>query len=57
MIRTVGAAQKPLASPRANNPQTSAGSIFGMQMLRQPTAAIPQVKVQPLQWNMGSVHR
>src|SRR2546428_9237202 len=57
MMRTVGAAQKAVASPDLNSLQTSGGSILGMQTLVPPTAATPQVKVQPLQWNIGSVHR
>ena len=57
MMRTVGAAQKAFASPDLKSCQIWGGSILGMHTLVAPTAAKPQVKVQPLQWNIGSVQR
>src|SRR5215467_14403238 len=57
MINTVGAPQKWVASPALKSFQISGGSTFAMQTPVAPTAAHPQVMVQPLQWNIGSVHR
>ena len=56
MVQTVGAAQK-WVTPVSNSSQVGPGSILGMQTLSAPTATTPQVKHQPLQWNMGRVHR
>src|SRR5437588_3885759 len=55
MMRTVGAALKCVTPSRSRRSQTSAGSIRGIAMLRQPAAAIDQVWLQPSQWNIGSV--
>src|SRR5205823_10982283 len=57
ITRTVGAAQKWVASPAMKSRQISGGSTLGMQTLAAPAAAQDQVMVQPLQWNMGRVHR
>ena len=56
MVQTVGAAQK-WVMPPSKSAQVGPGSILGMQTLSAPTAARPQVKHQPLQWNIGRVHR
>ena len=56
-IRIVGAAHsQPTFSLRMRS-KTRAGSTFGRQMCVPPTAVMIQTKVQPLAWNIGSVHR
>src|ERR1700681_639268 len=57
MISTVGAALKLVIRSLSSSCQISEGSIRGTQMLAAPAAAIAHVWLQPLQWNMGRVHR
>ena len=56
-ISTVGAAHsQPTCSERTRS-KTRAGSTLGRQMCRPPAAVMIHTNVQPLAWNMGSVHR
>src|SRR5438067_13354299 len=56
-ISTVGAAHsQPTCSARTRS-KTRAGSTLGRQMCRPPAAVIIHTNVQPLAWNIGSVHR
>ena len=56
VISTVGAAHRCVAPARSSR-QTAAGSGRRSTTLVAPTPATPQLKHQPLQWNMGSVQR
>ena len=56
-ISTVGAAQSiDTASARISS-NSFAGSILRRQTCAAPTAVTVQTNVQPLAWNIGSVHR
>src|SRR5437773_12039817 len=55
MIRTVGAALKWVTPSSSSTRQTWGGSTLGRQTLRVPAAAMAQVWLHPLQWNIGSV--
>ncbi len=56
-ISTVGAAQSRVTLSWAIRGKMRAGSTLGRQMCVPPTAVTIQTKVQPLQWNIGSVHK
>ncbi|BAS91607.1 Os04g0674750 [Oryza sativa Japonica Group] len=57
MLSTTGAPHRWLTPRRAIVSNTSAASTRRRQTLVPPTTAIPHGKLQPLAWNMGSVHR
>ncbi len=57
MVRTVGAAQKWVTPDSRMCCQMSLGSSRGRHRCTPPTAVTAQLKHQPLQWNIGSVHR
>ena len=57
MISTVGAAHMCVTDSSRINRNASAGSTARRQTWAPPTAVTTQVKVQPLAWNIGSVHR
>ena len=57
MVSTTGAPHSVVTLWRATASNTAAGSIRRRQTWRPATAVTAQVKHQPLQWNMGSVHR
>jgi hypothetical protein len=57
MLSTTGAPQRWLTPRPAMVAYTSAASTRRRQTLVPPTTAIPHGKLQPLAWNMGSVHR
>jgi hypothetical protein len=56
-ISTVGAALRWVTPSVAIRRQISAGSTARRHTLVPPIADSPQVVHQPLQWNIGSVHR
>src|SRR5438105_11849589 len=57
MIRTVGAPLKWVMASETSSRQTSGGSTCRMHTFLAPAATRAQVWLQPLQWNIGSVHR
>ena len=57
MVSTVGAALKWVIPSVCSSRQISAGSTARRQTWVPPAAVTAQVKHQPLQWNIGSVHR
>ena len=57
MVSTVGAALKWVIPSVRSSRQISAGSTARRQTWVPPAAVTAQVKHQPLQWNIGSVHR
>ena len=57
MVSTVGAALKWVIPSVRSSRQISAGSMARRQTWVPPAAVTAQVKHQPLQWNIGSVHR
>jgi hypothetical protein len=57
MISTVGAAHILEIDSRSMSSKMSAGSVRRRQTCVPPTAVTIQVNVQPLAWNIGSVHR
>uniref|UniRef100_A0A7C8ZZ76 Uncharacterized protein n=1 Tax=Opuntia streptacantha TaxID=393608 RepID=A0A7C8ZZ76_OPUST len=57
MLRTTGAAHMWVTWWRRMAAWMAAPSNLRRQMLVPPTAAIPHVKVHPLEWNIGRVHR
>ena len=57
MISTVGAAHSRVILSSAAILKTVGASNFGRQTCLAPTAVTVHVKVQPLAWNIGSVHR
>src|SRR5205807_3130770 len=54
---TVGAPLKWVTPSLSSRAQMWAGSTLRRQTWRPATAVTAQVKHQPLQWNIGSVHR
>ncbi len=56
-MSTVGAAHIIVAPSLSINSNTLTGSTFRRQTCAPPTAVTIQVNVQPLAWNIGSVHR
>lgn len=57
MVSTVGAALKWVTPSSVRCRQIVAVSIVRKQTWVPPTAVTAQVKHQPSQWNIGSVHR
>ena len=57
MVSTVGAALKWVIPSARSSRQISAVSTARRQTWVPPAAVTAQVKHQPLQWNIGSVHR
>ena len=57
MVSTVGAALKWVIPSVRSRRQISAVSMARRQTWVPPAAVTAQVKHQPLQWNIGSVHR
>src|SRR2546430_16114060 len=57
MMRTVGAPLKCVTPCSEMSFQTSGGSIFLSSRCRPPAPVNAHGKHQPLQWNIGSVHR
>src|SRR5438874_11290585 len=56
-IRTVGPAHSIVICSALISSKIPAGSTRRRQTCLPPTAVIIQTNVQPLQWNIGSVHR
>ena len=56
-LSTTGAPHRWVTGYRAIRSRARSGSKEGRQTLVAPTVVMPQVSDQPLQWNMGSVHR
>ena len=56
-ISTVGAQQRAVMRSRAIRSKMAAGSTLRRQTCVPPAAVTIQTNVQPLAWNMGSVHR
>ncbi len=56
-ISTVGAAHSQRIFSSRISLNTAAGSTLGRQTWVAPAAVTVQVKVQPLAWNIGRVHR
>ena len=57
IVITIGAPHMCVTPWRAMAGKISAGSTRRRQTCVPPTAVTAQVYVQPLQWNIGSVHR
>ncbi len=57
MVSTVGAPQKWLTSPAESMSHTFPASNLARQRCSPPIAVTAHVNAQPLQWNIGSVHR
>src|SRR5262245_10092036 len=57
MVNTVGAPQKWVTALSTIKSKTVGGSNLRRHTCVPPTAVTPQVKHQPLQWNIGTVHR
>ena len=57
IVSTVGAAQKWVTPDSRMCFQIRPGSSRGRHRWTPPTAVTAQLKHQPLQWNIGSVHR
>ena len=57
MVSTVGAPHRWLTSPAASISHTLPASNRARQRCSPPIAVTAQVNAQPLQWNIGSVHR
>ena|SRR5436190_7187075 len=57
MVMTVGAAHAWVIPSVWSARQTTAGSTAGRHTWRAPVAVTAHVYAQPLQWNIGSVHR
>ena len=57
MVSTVGAALKWVIPSSRSSRQISAVSSVRRHTWVPPAAVTAQVKHQPLQWNIGSVHR
>src|SRR6188474_3104035 len=57
MINTVGAAHSRVTFSCDATLNTVGPSNFGRQMCLAPAAVTVQVNVQPLAWNIGSVHK
>ena len=57
MVSTVGAALKWVIPSSRSSRQISAVSMARRHTWVPPAAVTAQVKHQPLQWNIGSVHR
>ena len=56
-MSTVGAAHRNVMPSPAMSRKTAAGSTFRRHTWHPPTAVTIHVNVQPLAWNIGSVHR
>src|SRR5260370_37146010 len=56
-INTVGAAQSMVMRSSLTSAKMRAGSTLLRQTCVAPTAVTVQTNVQPLAWNIGSVHR
>ena len=56
-MSTVGAAQSMVMRSSAMSSKTRAGSTLRRHTCAPPTAVTIHAKVQPLAWNIGSVHR
>ena len=56
-MSTVGAAHRNVTASSATSRKTAAGSTFRRHTWHPPIAVTIQVKVQPLAWNIGSVHK
>jgi hypothetical protein len=56
-ISTVGAADSQVTRSSRIRAKTSAGSTLRRHTCVPPAAVTVQVKVHPLAWNIGSVHR
>ena len=57
MIRMVGAAQRWVTFSFSISRKISSGTTLRRQTWVPPMAVTPQVKHQPLQWNIGRVQR
>ena len=57
MVSTVGAALKWVTPSSRSSCQIRSGSTLRRQTWVPPTAVTAQVMHQPLQWNIGKVHR
>ena len=57
MVRTVGAPQRWLTSPAESMSHTFPASNRARHRCSPPIAVTAHVNAQPLQWNIGSVHR
>ena len=56
-LSTTGAPHRWLAAYRSIRSSARSASNDGRQMWVAPTAVTPQINDQPLQWNIGRVHR
>ena len=56
-MRTVGAAQSVVTPSSPTSLKIATGSTLRRQTCAHPRAVASHVKVQPLAWNIGSVHR
>ena len=57
MVSTVGAAHRCVTPSLVSARQIGSASTFGRQTCLAPVAVTAHVYAQPLQWNIGSVHR
>ena len=57
MLRTIGAPHMCVTRCSAMSRKIAAGSTLRRQTCVPPTATVAQGNDQPLQWNIGSVHR
>ena len=57
MVSTVGAAHRWVTPSDVSARQIGSASTFGRQTCLAPAAVTAHVYAQPLQWNIGSVHR
>ena len=57
VLRTVGAPLRWVICSPCSSSQIRSARTARRQTWRAPTAVTPQVVHQPLQWNIGSVHR
>ncbi len=57
MVSTVGAAHRWVTPSLVSARQIGSASTFGRHTCLAPAAVTAHVYAQPLQWNIGSVHR
>ena len=57
VVSTVGAAHRWVTPSSVSARQIGAASTFGRHTCLAPAAVTAHVYAQPLQWNIGSVHR